>query len=152
MTAQNPSPVRHKLSFAVTAADRTAAILGAADGLTLAVSLVFGRNAHVFHAALDAGIGELVGMAAALYLSSEKRELMPAFLCGLTTLIACVIPAIPYAVGSGAGAAALSALLAMAVAALVCWIRPEKGWAAIAETYGVLVASGLLCFVTSFWS
>lgn len=131
---------------------RVAAILGAADGLTIAISFVFGRDPAVFHSALDAGIGEFVGMGAALYLSAdggENKKLIPALVCGLTTLVACVLPALPYLAIGGNLARLLSAAVAAIVAALVCKIRPEKGWVAVAETYGVLIAAGLLCFLAS---
>lgn len=128
---------------------RAAAILGAADGLTIVVALVAGRNSDVFHSALDAGIGEFVGMAAALYLSAPVRKLWPAFICGLTTLVACVVPAIPYVALSHRTALWASAAVAAAVGAVVCWLRPEKGWLAVLETYGVILAAAGLCFLVS---
>jgi VIT1/CCC1 family predicted Fe2+/Mn2+ transporter len=130
-------------------ANRVAAILGAADGLTIVVALVFGRNPAVFHAALDAGIGEFVGMGAALYLSDAHKRIFPALLCGLATLLGCVLPAIPYAVFTGDLARSLSVAIAIGLGSVVCKLRPEKGWLAIAETYGVLFLSALLCFLVS---
>jgi VIT1/CCC1 family predicted Fe2+/Mn2+ transporter len=130
-------------------ANRVAAILGAADGLTIVVALVFGRNPAVFHAALDAGIGEFVGMGAALYLSDVRKRIIPAFLCGACTLLGCVIPALPYIFNHGDIARISSGIIAVGLGAIVCKLRPEKGWLAIAETYGVLLVSGLLCFAVS---
>jgi VIT1/CCC1 family predicted Fe2+/Mn2+ transporter len=129
--------------------NRVAAILGAADGLTIVVALIFGRNAAVFHAALDAGIGEFIGMGAALYLSDARKRIAPAFVCGMCTLLGCVLPAIPYAVSSGNIARGVSVVIAIGLAAVVCKLRPDKGWIAVAETYGVLAASALLCFAVS---
>ena len=129
---------------------RVAAILGAADGLTLAVSLVFGRNTAVFHAALDAGIGEFVGMGAALYLASARKGLGAALVCGLATLLGCVLPAVPFAVAGGWAARAASVAVAVAVGAVICKLRPEKGWVAVAETYGVIIVAAALCFAVSF--
>jgi hypothetical protein len=129
---------------------RVGAILGAADGLTLAVSLIFGRSPGVFHAALDAGIGEFVGMGAALYLSSDKRDFWAALACGLATLLGCVLPAVPLAISSNWDMRLISVDIALLVAFAICWLRPEKGWVAIAETYGVILAAAGICFAVSF--
>jgi VIT1/CCC1 family predicted Fe2+/Mn2+ transporter len=129
---------------------RVAAILGAADGLTIAIALICGRNPAIFHAALDAGLGELAGMSAALYLSDPGKRIIPALFCGIATLLGCVVPAIPYVFASGDLARGLSGVIALALGAIVCKMRPEKGWVAVAETYGVLIVSALLCFAVSF--
>lgn len=130
-----------------------AAVLGAADGLTLAVSLVIGlhrQQGAIFHSALSAGIGEFVGMGAALWLS-EKRNLagfLAALACGIATALACIVPALPYAFGLSQ-ALWLSAGLCVAVGAVVCWLREERGLVAVAETYGVLGAAAVLCWLAS---
>lgn len=129
--------------------DRVAAILGAADGLGLAISLIAGRNAGLFHALLDDGIGELVSMGAAVYLSAKKRELIPAVLCGLATCLACVLPGIPYLVSSGVVAVISAGVIAFGLATVVCRLRPEKGWIAMVETYGVISTAGIICFAAS---
>jgi len=138
-------------SMSQDAAARSAAILGIADGLTIVIALICGRNSAIFHPALDAGIGEFCGMAAALYLSASGagRRLVPAFLCGLATLFGCVLPAIPYALVAADIARPISAAIAIGLAALVCKLRPEKGAIAVIETYGVLLAAGVLCFLVS---
>jgi VIT1/CCC1 family predicted Fe2+/Mn2+ transporter len=129
---------------------RVAAILGAADGLTLAVSLIFGRDPAVFHAALDAGIGEFVGMGAALYLSTPKRQFGAALVCGLATLLGCVLPAVPLALHGGWATRAASAAVAAAIGAVICRLRPERGWVAVTETYGVILTAAGICFAVSF--
>jgi VIT1/CCC1 family predicted Fe2+/Mn2+ transporter len=129
--------------------NRIGAILGAADGLGLAVSLIFGRNTGIFHAALDDGIGEFVSMAAALYLASKKRELMPAILCGAATFFGCFLPAIPYLFANGIVALIPAVIITALLGAVICELRPEKGWVAVAETYGVLLIAGSLCFAAS---
>lgn len=129
---------------------RAAAILGAADGLTIVVALIFGRSPAVFHAALDAGIGEFVGMAAALYLSSAKSRIFPAFLCGLTTLAACVLPALPFLMtGPHWLAVVIASVISAGLGGLICVLRQETGWLAVTETYGVLALSAGLCFAVS---
>lgn len=136
-------------SSKLTSAQRIGAILGAADGLTIVVSLLFGHTPALFHAALEAGIGEFVGMGAALWLTN-KKQVLAALLCGLATLLACVVPAIPFALFGGLLALSISSFLVVSIGAIVCWLRPEKGLMAVAETYGVLAAAGLLCYGSSF--
>ena len=131
-------------------ATASAAILGLADGLVIVVALVYGRNPAVFRAALDAGIGEWLGMSAAVYLSGTGKRLLAALTCGTATLLGCVLPAIPFVISTGDVARGVSALIAIGLGALVCKLRAEKGWLAVAETFGVLLASALLCFGVSF--
>jgi VIT1/CCC1 family predicted Fe2+/Mn2+ transporter len=130
-------------------AQRIGAILGAADGLTIVVALLCGRTPELFHAALSAGIGEFVGMGAALWLTN-KKQIFAALLCGLATLLACIIPALPFAFCAGLPALLISGCLALSIGAIVCWLRPEKGLMAIGETYGVLAAAGIMCYGVSF--
>ena len=133
---------------------RIALVLGAADGITLAISEILGLRLHhsaaIFSSGLSAGLGELVGMTAALWLSRESESsFLTALLCGIATLIACVVPCIPYLVSGGPGALLSSFIMTTVLGAVVCWLRPEKGALAITETYGVLLAAGTLCYLAS---
>lgn len=132
-----------------TQANRAAAILGAADGLTIVIALMFGHDPRLFHSALDAGIGEFVGMGAALYLSSDRGSFLAAFMCGLATLLGCVLPALPFLVTGGGVAMVAGSVVALVAGAVVCWLRPERGLLAVTETYGVLSASAVLCWLVS---
>src|ERR1700735_3975427 len=119
---------------------RVAVILGAADGLTLAVSELIGLHAKhqgaIFASGLSAGLAELVGMTAALWLSSESRSnFLTALGCGIATLLACVLPCVPYAISRGTAALIPAAVITLALGAVICWLRPEKGAKAIAGTY-----------------
>ena len=40
---------------------------------------------------------------------------------------------------------AASLVLVAAVAALISWLRPERGVLAIVQTYGILLAAAVLC-------
>jgi hypothetical protein len=132
---------------------RAAVILGAADGLTLAISEILGLRLHetaIFHSGLSAGLGELVGMTAALWLSADKPEgFLAALGCGIATLLACALPCVPFVAGGSPGAWIAAVGMIAGLGALVCWLRPQRGLRAVAETYGVLAAAGLLCFVSS---
>lgn len=134
-------------------AERVAVILGAADGLTLAISEIMSLRMHqpdIFRSGLGAGLGELVGMTAALWLSADDRKgFLTALGCGVSTLLGCVLPCIPYIVTSGPGALALAGVILAGGGAVVCKVRPQKGIVAVSETYGVLAGAGLLCFAAS---
>jgi VIT1/CCC1 family predicted Fe2+/Mn2+ transporter len=138
-----------------TSANRAAVILGAADGLTLAISEFMSlrhQQSAIFHSVLGAGLGELVGMAAALWLSSGRdlKHFISALACGLATALGCILPGLPYLLTRGAAALVPALGIVAVLGAVVCWLREERGWLAIAETYGVLTVAGLLCFGASF--
>lgn len=134
---------------------RVAIILGSADGLGLSVAEITSLLHHqpaIFHAGLGAGLGELVSMFAALWLAADPAEeagFWPAVACGVASLLGCLLPVLPYLVTSGTVALTAAALIAVAVGGVISWLRPERGLLAVAETYGVLVASGLLCWLVS---
>jgi VIT1/CCC1 family predicted Fe2+/Mn2+ transporter len=133
---------------------RAATILGIADGLTIVIGLLIGlhhQSGAIFHASLSAGIAELVGMGAALWLASRRNvaNFLAACACGIATALGCILPAVPYLFLSPAAALPVAAGIAIAIGAVVCWLRTEKGWIAIAETYGVLLLAALLCYGAS---
>lgn len=139
----------------LTSANRSAAVLGAADGLTIVLGLLMSLRTHqdaIFRASLGAGLAELVGMGAALWLSEENRRpgrFLTAMACGVMTALACVVPAIPYLFIKGVGALLCALLITAIIGGTICSLRPEKGWVAISETYGVLAASATLCYLAS---
>lgn len=129
--------------------DRAPVILGAADGVTIALGLVVslaGHPAAMWHAALGAGLAELVGMAAGVWLSDRRGGLLPALACGVAALAACVLPAAPYLLLRGTTALGAGLAVTVAAGAVVAWLRPERGFAAAAQTYGVLAAAAGLCW------
>jgi hypothetical protein len=134
-------------------AERVAVILGAADGLTLAISEIMSLRLHqpeIFRSGLGAGLGELVGMTAALFLSADDRKgFLTALGCGVATAVGCVAPCLPFLDSHGPGAFAAAAVVLAAGGGVVCWVRPQKGLLAVAETYGVLAVAGALCFASS---
>jgi hypothetical protein len=141
----------------MTSGQRIAVILGAADGLTLAISEIISLRYHqpaIFRAGLGAGLGELVGMGAAVWLSQEEGQTKAGFIvavaCGVATGLSCVIPCLPFLVSTGAWRWYAAGGLAVALGAVICLLRPEKGIIAIAETYGVLAAAGALCLAAGY--
>jgi VIT1/CCC1 family predicted Fe2+/Mn2+ transporter len=129
---------------------RAPIILGAADGVVIVLGLVLslaGQPHAVFHAAAGGGLAELVGMTAGMWLSDGRSPFRLSASCGVAALAACVVPALPYSVLSGAVALVASLLLVGLVAAVVAWLRPERGFLAVAETYGTLLVAAAFCTI-----
>jgi hypothetical protein len=128
------------------------AVFGGADGLTLALGLIVslsGQPHAIVRAAAGAGLAEFVGMTAGAWLSDASSGFMPALANGGAALLACVIPAMPYVLATGAAALIASLMLVAAVAGVISWLRPERGILAVAQTYGILLAAAALCFGAS---
>lgn len=125
-------------------------VFGGADGLTTALGLIVslaGQPHAMWRAALGAGLAGLVGMTAGKWLSDEGAGFGPALANGAAALAACVAPALPsLAAGGSAGLAAELALVAV-IAAVISWLRPERGVLAVAQTYGVLAVAAGLCLL-----
>lgn len=131
---------------------KRAATFGAADGVTIVLGLLVsltGQPHALFHAALGAGLAELVGMTAGAWLSDEKAGLAPAFANGGAAFLACTAPALPYLAATGWPAMAASLVLVGAAAGLISILRPEKGALAFATTFGILAIAAGLCWTAS---
>ena len=131
---------------------RAPVTFGAADGVVIILGLVVsltGQPHALFHAALGAGLAELVGMTAGQWLSDGDGGFRPALANGAAACAACIVPALPYLAASETVAMALSLVLVAAVAALISWLRPERGILAVVQTYGILLAAAVLCTAAS---
>lgn len=132
-----PGAVRRQVTF------------GAADGVTiilgLLVTLALRDPASVWHAALGAGIAELVGMTAGEWLSDSESGFRAAAANGTAACAACLLPAVPFLAWSGLAALAAGLLLVVVVAGAIACLRPERGLAALAQTYGILLAAAVAC-------
>lgn len=127
-------------------------IFGSADGLTIILGLVValtGQPHAIVKASLGAGLAELVGMTAGAWLSDSDNGFWLALANGIAAFAACWIPAIPYIAGTGQAALSASLGLVAAIAAVIAWLRPERGLLAVAQTYGVLLVAAVLCFAAS---
>lgn len=130
------------------------ATFGAVDGLVMVLGITLGlivarqSPSAVWHAALGGAAGELVGMTAGQNISDPESGWPVAILCGVAGALACLLPAVPYS-GLTGRVALLSALgIAALVASVIVWLRPERGVAAVARTYGVLILAGALAGLT----
>jgi hypothetical protein len=123
----------------------TTAIFGASDGLVASMALILATMSHGRKVVLAAAIGLLIaegfGMAASQYLSDVKRDLRLALIMGVATSLAIVLPAVPWAVGSGTAAVVGSCAIGVVLGGVIAYMRPG-GWTEWLQTYGVLVSVG----------
>jgi len=130
------------------AALKREACFGSADGVTIALGLIVSLAGHpgaMWHAAVGAGVAELVGMTAGKWLSDSDAGFWVALANGGAALAACLLPAVPSLLVHGRTALAAEIALVAVIAAVIAWLRPERGVLAVAQTYGVLVvAAGLV--------
>ena len=134
--------------------DSEASVFGAADGLTLVIGLIMGlyRTPHfLIQAAVSGGLAELVGMSAGYWLSHKRTHVMAALTCGVASCLGCIIPSLPYTAMKGPAALLAALGIAVVVGGLIAYLRPEHGWLAIVETYGILIGAGLLTFGVSYF-
>lgn len=132
---------------------RAPVVFGAADGVTaligLSVPLAAAAPGQVFRTALGVGLAELVGMTAGQWLSDSGSGFRPALANGAASLAGCAVPALPYLLWHGAAALVPAIALVLAAAAAISWLRPERGFLAVAQTYGVLAAAAALCAIAA---
>jgi hypothetical protein len=118
------------------------------DGVAIILGLLVtlaGQPHALFRAALGAGLAELVGMTAGQWLSDGESGFWAALTNGSAACAACLIPALPALAGGGIGAGVTAIVLVAAVAAVISWLRPEKGVLAVVQTYGILLTAAALC-------
>jgi uncharacterized membrane protein YeaQ/YmgE (transglycosylase-associated protein family) len=126
-------------------------VFGSVDGLSMFLGITIGlivahhgESSTIWHAALGGAGGELAGMTAGQHLSDPDSGWLVAIVCGIAGALACVLPAFPYIALSGSTALAAALGIAVLVACCVAWLRPERGVTAVARTFAVLAAAGLL--------
>lgn len=125
-------------------------VFGMVDGATLVLGLFLGEvvarqsGVALWHAALGGGLAEFGGMGLGQYWAQPEDGKIAALAngggCALTTIIA----GLPFAFAGRAVATAISAVLIFLAALLICVLREETGKLAVARTFGLLLAAGLL--------
>ena len=127
-----------------------ALVFGMVDGATLVLGLLLGMvlshqpGAAVWHAALGGGLAELGGMGLGQYWSDPRKDKLAALANGAGCCVTTIAVGAPFAVLSRAPAAIVSGVLIGAVAVLICVLRAETGWLAVARTFGLLIIAGAL--------
>lgn len=128
-----------------------AGLFGAVDGMSAFIGILAGLVvAHqpasaVWWAALSCGLAELVGMTSGQYQSDAASGWGAALTCGTLSMAGCVVPALPYLVLSGPLALVLAVLLVLIECGLIAWLRPERGWRACLQTFGLTAAVAVVC-------
>lgn len=132
-----------------------AGLFGAVDGMSAFIGILAGLVvAHqpasaVWWAALSCSLAELVGMTSGQYQSDTRSGWGAALACGATSMAGCVVPAIPYLVLTGPLALVLSIFLVVVECSLIAWLRPEKGWRAWLQTFGLTALVAVVCAVAA---
>lgn len=120
------------------------AIFGLADGLMSMLGVILyliGHQSLIFPAALSGGISSALSMAGGEWLSDSDNGLGASCVMGGATGLGAILPALPYAVTSGAAALTCSIVICVLIGAAVALMRPMRSRVlAFAETYAILGA------------
>ena len=119
-------------------------IFGLADGTMSLLGVILyllGHQALIFPAALSGGISSAMSMAAGEWLSDSENGLGTSCVMGAATGTGAVLPAIPYAVTSGAVALTCSVIICVLIGVAVALMRARRSVPlALAETFAILLA------------
>ena len=135
------------------------AVFGAFDGLVTVLGILFALSAApttLVRSGIGLAAAGAVSMAGGEWLSAaadSPDKFWEAAAIGATTGAGTLIPVVPYMVGGGGVAAAVSAVLCLATAGLAAWLKTTENQElslarSAAQTYGLLLAAGavtLLC-------
>jgi VIT1/CCC1 family predicted Fe2+/Mn2+ transporter len=119
------------------------AVFGGFDGtsslLGVIVYLLVTHPALIFPAALSGAVSSALSMGAGEWLSDSENGFAASFVMGAATLTGALLPAVPFAFGSGPGPVAASAVLCAAIGCTVARLRGNRGLGlALTETFGLL--------------
>jgi hypothetical protein len=119
------------------------AILGSFDGtaslLGVIVFLLAARPSLIFPAALSGAVSSALSMGAGEWLSDSDNGFGASLVMGAATLAGALLPAVPFAFGTGPAAVAESAVLCAGIGYTVARLRASRGLGlALAETFGLL--------------
>lgn len=118
-------------------------IFGLSDGMMSLLGVIlylFGHQSLIFPAALMGGISSGISMAAGSWLSDSDDGFGASCLVGGATGTGAVMPALPFAFFHGITAMVMAAVICVAMAVFVSFLRKDKSTGlALAETFGILV-------------
>jgi VIT1/CCC1 family predicted Fe2+/Mn2+ transporter len=120
------------------------AVFGGFDGtsslLGVIVYLLATHPSLIFPAAASGAVSSALSMGAGEWLSDSENGLAASVVMGAATLTGALLPAVPFAFGSGPAAITVSALLCAAIGYTVARLRTNRGLGlALSETFGLLV-------------
>lgn len=120
------------------------AIFGLFDGTSSLLGVVLyllGHQSLIFPAALMGGISSAISMAGGEWLSDSENGFRASCVMGGATGLGAILPALPYALGTGPAAVAESVVICLLIGFVVSCLRPNRGLGmAMVETYGILAA------------
>lgn len=125
-------------------------VFGMTDGAVLVLGLFLGEvvsrqsSSALWHAALGGGLAELGGMSLGAYWADPDRDKKSAALNGIGCSAATIAAGAPFAGLSEVLATVVSAAIILVIGVLICILREETGWLAVARTFGLLAVAGLL--------
>jgi hypothetical protein len=129
-------------------------VFGMVDGSTLVLGLFLGEivarqsGSALWHAALGGGLAELGGMSLGQYWSRPEDGKLSAAANGVGCAATTIIAGLPFAVLPRTPATIVSAVLIAVAAVVICVLREETGRLAVARTFGLLLAAGVLSGVS----
>ena len=128
------------------------AVFGLSDGMMSLLGVVLyllGHRDLIFPAAVSGAISSALSMAGGEWLSESDNGLGASCVMGVATGLGSVLPALPYAFGSGPVAIGMSVAICIGIGIAVALMRPNRRPVrALAETGAVLAAifvAVLLC-------
>lgn len=125
-------------------------VFGMVDGSVLVLGLFLGEvvagqsSAALWHAALGGGLAEFGGMGLGQYWAQPEDGKLAAFANGAGCALTAIIAGLPFAFLGRTAATIASAVIITLVAIAICLLRAETGKLAIARTFGLLLAAGVL--------
>ncbi len=119
------------------------AIFGGFDGtaslLGVIIYLLLNHPALIFPTAAAGAISAAISMGGGQFLSDSSRGLAASGVMAAATFTGAVLPAVPFAFGTGPLAIAASAVLIVCIGVVVSAMRPNRGRVlALTETFTLL--------------
>jgi hypothetical protein len=133
-----------------------AAIFGGFDGtaslLGVVIYLLLTHPALIFPTAASGALSSAISMGGGEFLSDSENGLAASAVMAAATFAGAVLPAVPFAFGTGPAEIAVSSLIIIGIGVVVSLMRENRGRGlSLAETFGLLalvagvvVACGLL--------
>ena len=120
------------------------AILGGFDGtaslLGVVIYLLLTHPALIFPTAASGAVSSAISMGGGEFLSDSGNGLAASGVMALATFTGAVLPALPFAFGSGPAAITECAVITACIAIAVSAMRPDRGLGlALSETFGLLI-------------
>ena len=121
------------------------AVFGSFDGtaslLGVVIYLLFSHPALIFPAAVSGAASSAVSMGGGEWLSDSDNGFAASLVMAAATFVGAILPAVPFAFGTGPAAAAESAVLCAGICLTVAGLREDRGYGlALLETFGILAA------------